>query len=79
MRLTDRQRALVLGLLHDRFGNDARVVLFGSRVRDDHRGGDIDLYVETGRPVDVAEELRPLLVCRPVPGRNRTRRWLRSP
>lgn len=28
------------------FGQDVRVVLFGSRVKKDARGGDIDLYVK---------------------------------
>lgn len=28
------------------FGNDVRVILFGSRVDEDERGGDIDLYIK---------------------------------
>lgn len=69
MRLTDRQRAQVVGLLRERFGEHARIVLFGSRTRDDRRGGDIDLYVETGWPVGVvdrllaADDLERLLDC----------------
>jgi len=32
------------------FGEDVKVILFGSRVYDDKRGGDIDLYVITNNP-----------------------------
>ena len=45
MRLTSRQ---IEGLKHiaaEVFGPQARISLFGSRIDDQRRGGDIDLYV----------------------------------
>ncbi|CAK0756371.1 NTP_transf_2 domain-containing protein [Gammaproteobacteria bacterium] len=47
MRLTAGQREVILGALLKTFGNGARIWLFGSRVNDEKRGGDIDLLVET--------------------------------
>ena len=32
------------------FGENVKVILFGSRVYDDKKGGDIDLYVITENP-----------------------------
>ena len=47
MRLTDTQRTTIREEVQRHFGEGARVLLFGSRVRDEVRGGDIDLYLET--------------------------------
>lgn len=52
MRLTDEQRAIIKTLTEQIVGPNARVVLFGSRVDDAKRGGDIDLLVEVPRRVD---------------------------
>lgn len=37
---------------------DAKVLLFGSRVYDDKRGGDIDIYVETKKNIDLSTQLK---------------------
>ncbi|TVQ20877.1 MAG: nucleotidyltransferase domain-containing protein [Spirochaetaceae bacterium] len=48
MRLTEKQRTDILQTSREIFGPDATVTLFGSRVDDTARGGDIDLMVTTG-------------------------------
>ena len=47
MRLTPEQAAIIREAAAEAFGSDARVWLFGSRVDDAKRGGDIDLLVQT--------------------------------
>jgi uncharacterized protein len=44
--LSNEQRRAIREAVEHQFGTDARVYLFGSRVDDDLRGGDIDLLVE---------------------------------
>ena len=51
MRLTQDQSQAIVAATAELAGTDARVRLFGSRVRDDLLGGDIDLLVECPRPV----------------------------
>ncbi|MDX8406081.1 MAG: nucleotidyltransferase domain-containing protein [Mariprofundus sp.] len=46
MRLSDYQISLISNKVIDYFGPKSHVWLFGSRVNDQMRGGDIDLYVE---------------------------------
>ena len=52
MRLTDQQRSMIRTTVTEIFGAAANVWLFGSRVDDNKRGGDIDLLIETDQ-VDV--------------------------
>ena len=47
MRLTDFEKKTIKETAKDIFGPDARIFLFGSRVKDHEKGGDIDLYIET--------------------------------
>lgn len=51
MRLSHEQRCIILEETARLLGPGARVRLFGSRVDDGARGGDIDLYIETDRPI----------------------------
>ncbi len=47
MRLTPTQAETIRETARRCFGEDVEVWLFGSRVDDTRRGGDIDLYIET--------------------------------
>lgn len=52
MRLTDQQRLQIRNAAARVLGEQAEVLLFGSRVDDTARGGDIDLYVELDGDAD---------------------------
>lgn len=46
MRLTPQQQQIITSTLYRHFGEASAIWLFGSRVNDTARGGDIDLYLE---------------------------------
>lgn len=52
MRLSPDQARAIVAAAQELAGQRARVRLFGSRVDDALRGGDIDLLVECPRPVE---------------------------
>lgn len=47
MRLSKKQQTLIHNLVSEVFGSSAKVWLFGSRIDNDRKGGDIDLLIET--------------------------------
>lgn len=51
MRLTESQRQSIKSAVAAVIGEESRVWLFGSRVDDAKRGGDIDLLIETDKVV----------------------------
>lgn len=57
MRLTQAQQDLIRQACLETFSANASVWLFGSRLDDARRGGDVDLYVEAG-PHQLMDELR---------------------
>jgi len=52
MRLSQEQASIIREEVARQVGVDARVRLFGSRVDDTARGGDIDLMVESAASID---------------------------
>ena len=58
MRLTPDQAQTIRRQVNSHLGSHARIWLFGSRVDDNRRGGDVDLYVEPNAPVDLVARLR---------------------
>lgn len=52
MRLTQQEARLIHQLAHQVAGEQARVRLFGSRLDDETRGGDVDLLLELPAPVE---------------------------
>lgn len=51
MRLTSEQCAIIRKTASEVFGEEVDVYLFGSRVDDSAKGGDIDLLVESKKPI----------------------------
>ena len=64
MRLTPTQIDCIKTTTRQVLGEDARVILFGSRVNDQARGGDVDLMIEV--PQALAE---PALVAARIASR----------
>lgn len=56
MRLNDYEIESIKLSAYEVFGNKVKVYLFGSRVFDDKKGGDIDLYIETERTQNIYNE-----------------------
>lgn len=49
MRITEQQAQTIKRTAQAVFGEGSRTYLFGSRTRDEAKGGDIDLYVQPTR------------------------------
>ncbi|MCB1753628.1 MAG: nucleotidyltransferase domain-containing protein [Gammaproteobacteria bacterium] len=57
MRLTEEQANLIKSAVTGVLGQRAKVYLFGSRVDDSRRGGDIDLLIIPGKGLNADEKL----------------------
>ena len=55
MRLTPAQATLIVQSVRQHIGADASAMLFGSRLDDTARGGDVDLLVESTTPATLRQ------------------------
>jgi predicted nucleotidyltransferase len=56
MRVTKKQINIIKTILSKQI-DDAKIYLFGSRVDDKKKGGDIDIFVKTSHPVSLKDEI----------------------
>lgn len=56
MRLTKDEIKIIKETITNRL-DDAKITLFGSRVYDDKKGGDIDILVQTNQKVSLKKQL----------------------
>jgi predicted nucleotidyltransferase len=62
MRIEKKDIIFIKKTIQIYFGNNAKVYLFGSRVDDNKKGGDIDLYIETDIKENILERKLKMLV-----------------
>ncbi|RZD17333.1 MAG: nucleotidyltransferase domain-containing protein [Candidatus Acididesulfobacter guangdongensis] len=62
MRLTDYEIKAIKEISAKIFGDDSIAYIFGSRVDDAKKGGDIDIYIETDKNADIFENKLKFLV-----------------
>ncbi len=64
MRLSEYQKNTILDLINSVLGPDATVTLFGSRVDDQQKGGDIDLMLETKHAILNPAEIKAIIAAK---------------
>lgn len=57
MRLTKSEKKIIHDTAMEMFGPRTKIFLYGSRADDSSKGGDIDLYVEAERNVDLDDKI----------------------
>lgn len=61
MRLSKEHIDIIKNTFLEVFG-EGKIYLFGSRVDDDKRGGDIDLFIETNKFTTLQDEIKMLVL-----------------
>ncbi len=62
MRLSTKTVS-ILKVTVSRYIKTSTIILFGSRIYDDKKGGDIDILVQTNENVDMKKQIRILAEC----------------
>ena len=57
MRLNDNEKNKIIATARFYFGSQIQLYLFGSRVDDHKKGGDIDLYLEAQEEIDLQTQI----------------------
>ena len=58
MRLDSEIKNKIIKYANQYFGTEIKLYLFGSRVDDTKKGGDIDLYLESSKEVDINQQIK---------------------
>ena len=58
MRLNSEIKNKMIKYANQYFGADIKLYLFGSRVYDNKKGGDIDLYLESLKEIDINQQIK---------------------
>ena len=58
MRLKKEIKNQIIKYAGQSFGMDIKLFLFGSRVHDNKKGGDIDLYLESSKEIDINQQIK---------------------
>lgn len=57
MRLKETTKISIIKYAKKHFGENIRVYLFGSRVFDEKKGGDIDILIESNNSISLESEI----------------------
>lgn len=57
MRLSNSQRSLIRECVESLLGSEVEIFVFGSRLNDSLRGGDVDLMLISPRSIPLAKKL----------------------
>ncbi|MEW6037348.1 MAG: nucleotidyltransferase domain-containing protein [Pseudomonadota bacterium] len=58
MRLSEAQKKEIIRILRGRIGDDAEIFIYGSRLNEAARGGDIDIYIELSCPLSALDQAK---------------------